>query len=66
MTIETVRENLVNTIKGKEKLLDIISCECSRKRPRGEIMALEATVDFLKLNLAELRKILKDVEACLD
>ena len=66
MNIHTVAANLRNTIAGKEKML-----ESSRKklvqRPvlsDDAWFATKATIQFLEINLDELRKILSDVEVC--
>ena len=70
MNIYTVRDNLKNTIAGKEKLLE----EYCRARDsvsdaefadaRAQDAAYFASIEFLKLNLHELRTILADVEVC--
>jgi flagellar biosynthesis chaperone FliJ len=67
MNIQTVAENLRRTIAGKEHMLD------SHKRYlRGqgitiaETMASETIVKFLEINIDELKRILKDVEQCVD
>jgi len=63
MNIQTVAENLRNTIAGKEKLL-----EAHRKvlclGTMAEDAALYATVSFLAVNIDELKRILQDVEVC--
>jgi hypothetical protein len=63
MNIHTVRDNLKNTIAGKEKLL-----EAHRKvlclGTMAEDAALYATVSFLAVNIDELKRILQDVEVC--
>jgi hypothetical protein len=65
MNIQTVRDNLRNTIAGKEHMLD------SHKRYlRGqgitiaETMASETIVKFLEINIDELKRILQDLEQC--
>lgn len=69
MNIYTVRDNLKKTIAGKEKYL----AECEGKvgfqyhpqrLERGEEMAVHATIEFLKININELKVILFDVEKC--
>ncbi len=63
MNIQTVRDNLIRTIAGKEKAL----AEYRKARElatRDEDVALFATVEFLKVNIAELEAILADVEKC--
>ena len=68
MNIQTVAENLRNTIAGKEqalaeynKVLNIYIDPVAD----GERMAITATVEFLKINIDELKRILKDVEQCI-
>jgi hypothetical protein len=56
MNIYTIRHNLKNTIAGKQMLLDELSA--SRKWEHGVMR------DFLAVNLAELSRILEDVETC--
>ena len=63
MNIYTVRDNLIQTIEGKERMLADYQ-EVRKLASRGEDMALYATVSFLKVNIDELKKILKDVETC--
>lgn len=65
MNIQTVAENLRNTIAGKEKML----AEMLQKQytlPQAEARALSVTMEFLEINIAELKRILQDVEACED
>ena len=64
MNIQTVAENLRNTIAGKEKMLADYQ-EVRKLAARGEDMALYATVSFLKVNIDELRRVLQDVEQCI-
>ena len=65
MNIETVAENLRVTIAGKEHLLDQYS-----KALEGDKMLYEqkiavgAASEFVKINIDELQRILKDVEQC--
>ena len=67
MNIQTVAQNLRNTIAGKEKYL----AECNKALnvqvdplDAGERMAITATKDFLEINIGELKRILADVESC--
>ena len=60
MNIYTVRDNLINTIKGKEAYL---------AQMEQDIVTYNQTVNytvakFLRVNLEELHNILKDVEEC--
>ena len=61
MNIHTVAENLRNTIAGKEKLLEkYLKDLCLSQLPE------DAAVSFLKINIDELRRILADVEKCVE
>ena len=61
--IYTVRDNLKNTIAGKEAYLAKLGS--TRDMPEGAAMAIEATRSFLAININELKVILHDVEtAC--
>jgi len=65
MNIYTVRDNLKNTIAGKEAMLSSHSKYLQSAGTSGaENMAIHATVEFLKVNIDELKRILQDVEAC--
>ena len=67
VTIQTVAANLRNTIAGKEKALEEYNKALNISVDPldvGEQMAITATVEFLKLNIDELRRILADVEKC--
>lgn len=63
MNIETVAANLRNKIKGKERLL-VEYQEARKSATMIEDIALYATSEMLKDNIAELGKILAEVEAC--
>jgi hypothetical protein len=63
MNIQTVAENLRNTIAGKEQMLAEYQ-EARKLATMAEDAALYATVSFLKVNIAELRGILQDIEQC--
>ena len=63
MNIQTVAQNLRNTIAGKEKML----AEYTSRFSAGDIAqnaAMYATVEFLAVNIDELKRILADVESC--
>ena len=65
MNIYTVRDNLVNTIAGKENMLLAVQQERTFVGLRdGEDIALKTTAQFLQINIDELKKILADVEVC--
>jgi methanogenic corrinoid protein MtbC1 len=64
MNIQTVAENLRNTIAGKETML----AEMLQKQytlPQVEARALSVTMEFLEINIDELKRILQDVEQCM-
>lgn len=67
MNLQTVITNLKNTIAGKEqamkeynKVLNVYIDPVDV----GERMAITATVEYLEINIAELKRILADVEKC--
>jgi predicted nuclease with TOPRIM domain len=62
MNIQTVRDNLKNTIAGKEAYLARLSN--TRDMNEGAAMATEAIRSMLEINLEELKRILGDVEQC--
>ena len=65
MNIQTVAENLRNTIAGKEDLLAVFSKpENLAHLTDVEKYGREAVNAFLKVNIDELKRILQDVEQC--
>lgn len=64
MTIETIRDNLRDTIASKKNLLNNLSLKLRFIKSRPDIIATETTIKFLELNIAELEKIIKEVEEC--
>ena len=62
MNIYTVRDNLKNTIAGKEAFVARLSN--TRDMTAEAAMAMEATRTMVEINLDELKKILADVEVC--
>ena len=66
MNIQTVAENLRNTIAGKERHLAELDTVNAMAISSGEAMALAATYKFLKVNIDELKRILQDVEQCIE
>ena len=71
MNIQTVRDNLRNTIAGKEKMLKDMKFQRafgdgSWQGDMAKQAAYFATQEFLEVNIDELKRILKDVEACCD
>ena len=66
MNIETVAENLRNTIAGKAHLLDQYSRVLDGDKMLYEQkIAASATSKFLEVNIAELKRVLQDVEQCI-
>jgi hypothetical protein len=63
MNIYTVRDNLKNTIAGKEKMLASTIKDPSGMS-EGAQMAVITTRQFLEVNIDELKRILQDVETC--
>jgi hypothetical protein len=55
MNIQTVAENLRNTIAGKEELLADL---------KGRRIPPEVSIHYLEININELKRILEDVEQC--
>ena len=69
MNIYTVRDNLKNTIAGKEKMLKDMKFQRafgdgSWQGDMAKQAAYFATQEFLEVNIGELQRILQDVEAC--
>ena len=67
MNIYTVRDNLKNTIAGKEQYL----AECEKTMVYYEagqcesaMVQISIMIDMLKINIGELKRILQDVEQC--
>lgn len=57
MNIYTVRDNLKNTIAGKEQYLELV-------REGGTTTVSHTIIHMLNINIDELKKILADVEVC--
>ena len=69
MKVETIVANLERTIAGKEQYLKQLREEAGETNPYarefksdGELMALRATIEFVKINIRELRMILIDLK----
>jgi hypothetical protein len=60
MNIQTVKTNLEQTIAGKEMLLETYKNPSILTKPIRETMA-----HMLEINIAELNRILQDVEQCI-
>jgi hypothetical protein len=63
MNIQTVAQNLRNTVAGKEMLLDSYKNPSVNPYPK---FVKEAMIDFLEVNINELKRILADVEKCVE
>ena len=69
MSIQTVADNLRNTIAGKVILLENMLLFVQQERTfvglrDGEDIELRITAELLELNISELKRILQDVEQC--
>lgn len=67
MNLTTVITNLERTIAGKMKMLDDLHPNnpfTEEFMSEGEVMARRATIEFLKINISELKRILDDVKLC--
>ena len=65
MNIQTVAENLRKTIAGKEHLLEQYSRALDGDKMLYEQkIAVGAASEFVKINIAELKRILEDMEQC--
>ena len=63
MNLQTVITNLRNTIAGKEEALALYESRRDIPRAAGDQMAIVATIEFLKINISELNRILDDLVA---
>jgi hypothetical protein len=59
------RDNLKNTIAGKEKMLATLQQRVSIERTPIDQTAFIAVINFLEINIDELKCILVDVEQCI-
>ena len=57
MNIQTVADNLKNTIAGKEQMLVDL---------KGRRVTPEVSIHYLEININELKRILEDVEQCIE
>ena len=65
MNIQTVANNLRATIAGKEQMLAQYRT-MTLVLKENESPETYATVKFLEINIAELQRILQDVEQCIE
>jgi hypothetical protein len=68
MNIQTVAENLRNTIAGKEQLLEEYkkASLIAVRNDTPDRVTIGAMAGFLSVNIGELKSILQDVEQCVD
>ena len=66
MNIQTVAQNLRNTIAGKEQALAVYkeNLDGSSNTNLVSTVTTRAAVQFLEINIDELKRILQDVEQC--
>lgn len=66
MNIQTVAQNLRNTIAGKEKLLEEYkkASLIAVRNDTPDRVTIAAMAGFLSTNIDELKRILQDVEKC--
>jgi hypothetical protein len=64
MNIQTVATNLKNTIAGKVKHQVELEYALTLST-MAEGTALTATLEYLKINIDELKRILQDIEQCI-
>ena len=63
MNLQTVITNLKTTIAGKERLYQSY-CSDKDYASMAEVYVINAKLEFIQINIAELKAILKDVEVC--
>lgn len=67
MNISTVRDNLISTIAGKElHLSNAIKIRDEQDLTLEQEVANYMTIQFLAINIDELKRILQDVEQCIE
>ena len=66
MNIYTVRNNLKQTIAGKEAMLERSRARLAQRPAPDDVtwFTIKSTVQLLENNIAELKMILADVEVC--
>ena len=64
MTLEEIKNNLVNTIKGKKALRQ--AYEDDKADDWFDDFATRATIQYLEVNINELERILIDIEQCIE
>lgn len=64
MTLEEVKNNLVNTINAKKSLLK--AYEDDKADDWFEDLVTNASIQYLEININELERILIDIELCMN
>lgn len=65
MELQNVIKNLEYTIYGKQDLLFKSKARLDKMwYPSGERMALQSSISFLEINIAELERITADLKQC--
>ena len=66
MNIQTVAQNLRTAIAGKEAMLERSKTRLAQRPTPDDVtwFTIKSTVQLLENNIAELKMILSDVEAC--
>jgi hypothetical protein len=64
MNIQTVATNLRVTIAGKE--IQLAQWEAARSWKNADQQFVNETVHYLEINIDELKRILQDVEQCIE
>lgn len=64
MDVKTVIKNIDNTIHGKEMLREKLYSISQQSTDPDTIKMMTAVVDFIDVNLTELRAIKRDLEMC--
>lgn len=63
MNLQTVINNLRNTIADKERLYQSY-CSDKDYASMAEVFVINAKLEFIQINIDELKRILQDVEQC--
>lgn len=66
MNIQTVKQNLRNTIAGKETLLNTYTRLMSLASDRAQQRVTSESIHMLSINIDELKRILADLEQCVE
>ena len=72
MNIQTIRDNLKNTIAGKEQLYANHAQEMrnlygsTEEDSYTKLAVCLSSMEYLRINIDELKRILQDVEQCIE